>query len=66
MNNITKQDFVSWKSKSSGVRGNLSGVVFGNSRFVAVGTGEIIYSMRNQAVAANIVNNEKFLRGPGE
>lgn len=58
-------DCVYWDSQASGVRGNLSSVVFGNSRFVAVGGGEIIYSICDQAGAANILNNQTFLRCPG-
>jgi RHS repeat-associated protein len=63
---LTSEDLVTWTSRSSGVRGNLFGVVFGNSRFVAVGASEIIYSMCNQAVVADVLNNQKFLPGPGE
>jgi hypothetical protein len=33
---------------------------------VAVGVSEIIYSICNQAVVADVLNNQKFLRGPGE
>ncbi len=63
---LTSSDGVYWDSQTSGVRGNLSGAAFGNLRFVAVGVGEIIYSKCNQTAAAvNVVNNEKFLQGPG-
>jgi hypothetical protein len=48
---LTSRDGTAWDSQSSGVRGNLSGVVYGNSKFVAVGAGEIVYSMCEQAAA---------------
>jgi RHS repeat-associated protein len=68
---LTSEDLVTWESRSSGVRGSLLGVVFGNSRFVAVGVSDIIYSLCEQSAAVSIVlnsvstviNNEKLLRG---
>ena len=43
------------------------GVTFGDNQFVAVGVGEIVYSMCDQpAAAADVLNNQKFLQGPGE